>query len=40
MRSFTSDNNSGVHPLIMEALSLANKDHSLGYGDDDWTRKA
>ena len=32
MRSFASDNNSGVHPLVMEALNRANIDHSLGYG--------
>ena len=37
MRSFASDNNSGVHPLVMEALNRANIDHSLGYGDDKWT---
>jgi threonine aldolase len=37
MRSFASDNNSGVHPLVMEALSRANADHALGYGDDQWT---
>jgi threonine aldolase len=40
MRSFASDNNSGVHPLIMEALIKANQDHAPGYGDDEWTRKA
>ena len=26
MRSFASDNNSGVHPLVMEALNRANID--------------
>ena len=30
MRNFASDNNSGVHPLVMEALNRANIDHSLG----------
>ena len=40
MRSFASDNNSGVHPLVMEALSRANADHALGYGDDRWTEEA
>ena len=30
MRSFASDNNSGVHPLVMESLNRANIDHSLG----------
>ena len=40
MRSFASDNNSGVHPLIMEALNRANRDHAVGYGDDVWTEEA
>ena len=40
MRSFASDNNSGVHPAVMEALVQANQDHALGYGDDLWTKEA
>ncbi|MCD8184978.1 MAG: beta-eliminating lyase-related protein, partial [Rikenellaceae bacterium] len=40
MRSFASDNNSSVHPRIMEALLEANRDHAAGYGDDPWTRRA
>lgn len=40
MRSFASDNNSGVHPAIMQALIEANKDHAVGYGDDPWTASA
>ncbi|NDV82762.1 low specificity L-threonine aldolase [Bacteroides sp. 51] len=40
MRSFASDNNSGVHPLVMEALQEANKNHAVGYGDDPWTKEA
>lgn len=40
MRSFASDNNSGVHPLVMDALSRANRDHAVGYGDDRWTEEA
>lgn len=40
MRSFASDNNSGVHPLVMEALNRANRDHAVGYGDDPWTEEA
>lgn len=40
MRSFASDNNSGVHPLVMEALIKANEDHAVGYGDDPWTAAA
>lgn len=40
MRSFASDNNSGVHPLIIEAIAKANVDHAVGYGDDPWTKEA
>lgn len=40
MRSFGSDNNSGVHPQIMDAIIQANADHALAYGDDEWTAKA
>ncbi|MDH6344157.1 threonine aldolase [Parabacteroides sp. PFB2-12] len=40
MRSFASDNNSGVHPRVMEAVLEANKDHAVGYGDDPWTIEA
>ena len=40
MKSFASDNNSGVHPRIMQAIVDANQGHAVGYGDDDWTNKA
>lgn len=40
MRSFGSDNNSGVHPAIMQALIDANQNHAPGYGNDPWTEKA
>lgn len=40
MRSFGSDNNSGVHPRIMDAIVKSNIDHAIGYGDDSWTKKA
>ena len=40
MRSFGSDNNSGVHPDIMKALAEANKNHAVAYGDDPWSAKA
>lgn len=40
MRSFASDNNSGVHPLVMDAIVKANQDHAVGYGADPWTEKA
>ena len=40
MRSFGSDNHSGVHPVILEAIQQANKDHVIAYGDDKWTYEA
>jgi threonine aldolase len=40
VRSFASDNASGVHPVVMDALVAANIDHALAYGDDAWTARA
>ena len=40
MRSFASDNNSGIHPQIIQAIFNANQGHAVGYGDDEWTAKA
>lgn len=40
MRAFASDNWSGVHPQIMNALEKANKGHQHAYGDDDYTKEA
>ncbi len=40
MRSFASDNASGVHPAVMDALVAANTDHALAYGSDVWTARA
>jgi threonine aldolase len=39
-RSFASDNNAGVHPDIMEAISAANDGHVIAYGDDPYTARA
>lgn len=39
-RSFASDNNSGVHPEIMQAISKANEGHVVAYGDDPYTERA
>jgi threonine aldolase len=39
-RSFASDNNSGIHPEILKAISAANQGHVVGYGDDPYTRAA
>jgi len=40
MRSFASDNNSGIHPQIIQAIIDANQGHAVGYGDDVWTSRA
>lgn len=40
MRSFASDNNSGVHPAVFEAMQRANDQHVLGYGNDAFTERA
>lgn len=39
-RSFASDNNSGVHPEILKAITEANLGHCKAYGDDPWTKRA
>jgi len=39
-RGFASDNNSGIHPEILNALSVANEGHAVGYGGDELTEKA
>ena len=39
-RGFASDNNSGVHPQILQAISKANIGHTIGYGDDIFTENA
>ena len=39
-RSFASDNNAGVHPEILEAISKANDGHVVAYGDDPYTAQA
>lgn len=40
MKSFASDNYSGVHPEVMEALQKANADHQGSYGSDMYTDRA
>lgn len=40
MRGFASDNNSGVHPKVLEALARVNEGHVLAYGDDPHTERA
>ncbi|TWT24814.1 low specificity L-threonine aldolase [Planomicrobium sp. CPCC 101110] len=39
-KMFASDNNSGIHPSILEAISQANDGHAPAYGDDSFTSDA
>lgn len=39
-RSFASDNNAGVHPEVLKAVSAVNQGHVVGYGDDPYTDSA
>jgi threonine aldolase len=36
---FRSDNVSGAHPAIIEAIAAANHGAAAAYGDDEWTRR-
>jgi threonine aldolase len=36
-RSFASDNASGAHPAVIDAVVAANRGHALAYGDDQHT---
>src|SRR5688572_26824138 len=39
MKAFASDNYSGVHPEIMDALVRANTEHQGAYGNDEFTSR-
>jgi threonine aldolase len=39
-KTFASDNYSGVHPEVMEALLKANTGHAASYGADEYTERA
>lgn len=39
-RAFASDNNSGVHPEVLEAMARLNTGHTIAYGDDAYTDSA
>jgi threonine aldolase len=39
-RGFASDNNAGVHPDILTAISAVNNGHVVAYGDDPYTERA
>ena len=38
-RGFGSDNHSGVSPEVIEAIAMANNEHALAYGDDEYTQR-
>lgn len=40
MKSFASDNYSGIHPEIFEAIQRANSQHQISYGEDFFTEEA
>lgn len=37
---FASDNHSGAHPEVLEAIAAANTGHAAAYGADPWTERA
>ena len=39
-RGFASDNASGVHPEVLDAIARANEGHVPAYGDDPWSERA
>jgi threonine aldolase len=39
-KDFGSDNHSGAHPEVLEAISNANGGHAVSYGEDDWTARS
>jgi threonine aldolase len=39
-RGFASDNWSGAHPEVIEAIAGANRGHAPAYGDDPWSERA
>jgi threonine aldolase len=39
-RGFASDNNAGIHPLVLEEMNRVNTGHTIGYGNDKYTEEA
>lgn len=39
MKSFASDNSSGIHPIVMKAIVQANNGHAMAYGGDDYAKE-
>jgi len=40
LKTFASDNYSGIHPIILNAIESANSAHAVAYGDDEYSKKA
>jgi threonine aldolase len=40
MKSFASDNYSGIHPEVLDAIKRANNNHQISYGDDEFTKES
>lgn len=40
MKSFASDNYSGIHPQVFQAIAEANQNHESSYGNDPYTARA
>ncbi|MBM3421000.1 MAG: threonine aldolase [Bacteroidetes bacterium] len=39
-RGFASDNNAGIHPLVLREMDRVNTGHTIGYGSDPYTEEA
>jgi threonine aldolase len=39
-RGFASDNNAGIHPVLLDAIAAANSGHVVAYGEDEYTHRA
>ncbi|MEX5299983.1 beta-eliminating lyase-related protein [Kocuria sp. CPCC 205292] len=39
LRGFASDNYSGIHPEVLDALAEANGGHQIAYGEDEYTAR-
>lgn len=39
-KGFASDNNSGIHPIILKAIQEVNVGHAVAYGNDPYTQRA
>jgi threonine aldolase len=38
-KSFGSDNHTGAHPAVLDAIVAANSGDAVAYGADEWTAR-